>query len=69
MKRRRNFGPRAPTKAELGVALRSLLITRDKPMTAADKESIARSHGVRVEHVEKAAGEVEQQRAHMEARA
>lgn len=58
MKRPRSFGSKQVSKAYHRVALRRVLMMREKPLTDADKISLSRSHGVSVSVVESVAAEV-----------
>lgn len=54
----RRYGSKRMTKTHNRTALRSVLVMREKPLTDADKVSLARSYGVTVEDVEKMARQV-----------
>jgi hypothetical protein len=41
----KKFGAKAPTKGNLSTALKALMTMRNKPLSPADVDSIARSYG------------------------
>lgn len=63
MKRQRSYGSKQPSRAQHRAALLAVLTGREKPLTDADKASLARSFGATVAEVEQVAAQVAQRRA------